>query len=155
MTEPPIDRGPAGEAGVAGRQGEAGVAGPQGEAGLRGPTGMGAVGAAGPVGKQGTRGTSLSTTQVIVVFLFVVAAFVVLSVRTEVQQRQISRNAERIEQVFYEQCKIRNVATERQNALLDAAIEAERRKPKPDPKRIADLTAFKGATPDCGPAPSR
>jgi hypothetical protein len=151
------ERGPAGERGVTGRQGEAGVSGRQGEAGNTGSTGetgeAGERGKAGAVGGRGRTGRGLSNTQMTVIFLFVVLAFVVVAGRTEVQQRQINRNAHRIEVTQYEICTTRNAATRRQNALIDAAIEAEKRKPHPDAKRIRDLENFKGATPSCGPKP--
>jgi hypothetical protein len=152
-----IERGPAGEQGVSGRQGEAGVPGRQGEAGVAGQAGeagaQGEAGKAGKIGATGRRGFVVSNTQMTAVFLFVVLAFVVLSVRGEVQQRQISSNAHRIEVLFHDQCQTRNAATRRQNALIESAIEAEKRKPKPDMKRVRDLTNFLGATPDCGNRP--
>jgi hypothetical protein len=76
-----------------------------------------------------------------------------LAARTELQQRQIRGNAHRIEVLFYEQCTTRNDAALRQGALIDSAIEAERRKPKPDAKRVKDLQDFKPAVVDCGRKP--
>lgn len=151
-----------GEAGVAGRQGEAGVSGPQGEVGREGPVGIGVPGKPGkpgmpgPAGRPGGRGREgrgLTNTQVTAVFLFVVVAFLVLSIRSEFQQRRIDRNSHMIAVTQYEQCQLRNAGTRRQNMLIDSAIAAEKRKPKPDVKRIEDLTNFRGATPDCGPKP--
>lgn len=66
---------------------------------------------------------------------------------------RVDANSRQIARTQYDQCQIRNTGTRRQNALLQSAIAAEKRKPKPDRKRIADLTNFLGATPDCGPAP--
>lgn len=139
-----------GEAGVAGRQGEAGVSGPQGEPGRPGPPGDVVQGEAGP---RGLRGRSLTNTQITAVFLFVVLAFVVLSVRTEIQQRQISRNAHRIEVLNHGQCEVRNAGARNQIRLIDSAIAAEKRKPRPDAKRLRDLEDFKPPVVDCGPKP--
>jgi hypothetical protein len=161
------ERGPVGEAGVAGvagRQGEAGVSGPQGETGLagqRGPAGTsGEAGQTGKSGKTGPQGISFSRAQVAAVAFFILVAVLVLSIRTEIQQRQIARNAARIEHILVENarlqhdiCTSRNAAIQRQNVLIDSAIEAEKRRPQPDAKRLQDLAAFKGATPDCGQRP--
>ena len=102
---------------------------------------------------RGERGPGPSNMTMLIVFLFVVAAFLVLAVRTEVQQRQISRNAARIERLQYDQCQVRNEASARQIALIDSAITAEKRKPVPDAKRIKDLERFRPAVENCGPAP--
>lgn len=110
------------------------------------------AGEAGVPGRHGA-GLPLTRLQVLALAFFVVFAFVVLSVRTELQQRQIRSNSVRIAQTQYDQCQLRNQGTRRQNGLINAAIDAEKRKPKPDPKRIQDLTNFLGATPDCGSRP--
>jgi hypothetical protein len=150
-------RGPAGERGVTGRQGEAGVSGRQGEAGATGSAGeagvAGAAGEVGAVGRRGRTGRGLSNTQVTVVFAFVVLAFVVLSLRTEIQQRAISANAHRIEVLFFEQCTIRNITAQNQIKLIDSAIASEKRKPKPDAKRIRDLEQFRPSVVNCGTRP--
>lgn len=89
--------------------------------------------------------------------LWVAVAFVVLilglSVRFELQQRQISGNSHQIAVTQYEQCVIRNEAATRQATLIDSAIAAEKRKPAPDAKRIKDLTNFRPAIESCGPKP--
>lgn len=96
-----------------------------------------------------------------VVVLFVAFAFLVVSVRTELQARQIraaqaqiAQNQARIVRLQFEQCAARNVATARQNTLLDSAIAAERRRPVPDLRRVRDLTDFKAALLNCGPSPA-
>ena len=86
-------------------------------------------------------------TAVVVLFLAAV------TVRTEVQQRQIGRNQQQIERTQYAQCVLRNEGTARQNVLIDSAIAAEKRRPKPDQKRIHDLIDFRGPILDCGARP--
>lgn len=150
-----------GEAGVAGRQGEAGVAGRQGEAGTQGEVGtQGETGQPGVAGKPGRRGVSFSNTQVTAVFLFVVLAFAVLSVRTEIQQRHINRNSEQIIRnqhdnalLQYTICTDRNRANVALIKRIDVEIAAEKRKPHPDLKRISGLNVLKPAVPNCGPKP--
>ena len=78
---------------------------------------------------------------------------VVFAARTEGQQQQISRNAERLAQVVHAQCVIQDQTAARQIELLDSAIATERRKPRPDPKRIADLVKFRPDRIDCGTPP--
>lgn len=142
--------GPQGEAGVPGRQGEAGVSGRQGEAGTAGLTGA-----------RGQTGRAFTRLQALALFAVVVAAFAVVSVRTELitrqlrdQQRQVGVNQTHITQLQYTQCTLRNNGTVRQNALIDSAIAAERRKPAPDLQRIEDLSAFKQPTVTCGKPPT-
>ena len=86
-------------------------------------------------------------------FLFVVVAFAVVSARTEIQQRQINVNARRLAVLSYAQCQIRAEAANRQRILINSAIAAEKRKPKPDAKRIKDLEDFRPAVENCGPKP--
>lgn len=109
-----------------------------------------------------------------VVALALLAVFVIGQVRSEIQQRQIrgtqrvqaetqrvqaeqqrqiQANAHRIEVLVYGTCQTRNEAATRQATLIDSAIAAERRKPKPDAKRIRDLTQFRPAIESCGPKP--
>ena len=123
------DRGPQGEAGVPGRQGAAGT--------------------------TGRRGMALSNSRMLAIFLVVVVAFLALAVRQEIQQRQIRSNNARIELLFYGQCVDRRADVLRQNALIDNAIAAEKRKPGPDRKRIADLSDFRNTVPACGTPPGR
>jgi hypothetical protein len=91
--------------------------------------------------------------QLLAIFLLVVVAFSIVALRTEVQQRQISRNAAKLAQVVYTQCATQDQTNARQVILLDSAIAAERRKPKPDAKRIADLEKFKPDRINCGRKP--
>lgn len=79
--------------------------------------------------------------------------FAATTVRTEAQQRAIERNAHRIERVVYRQCADQAAYAARANVTIDSAIEAERRKPNPDAKRIADLRNFRLPVYDCGPPP--
>jgi hypothetical protein len=76
-----------------------------------------------------------------------------LAARTEVQQRRIGANAARIEVLFWEQCTLGRSAAVRQNALIDSAVQAEKRKPHPDAKRLRDLNQFRPAVADCGTRP--
>lgn len=105
------------------------------------------------VGDQKPEPRHLTRAQVLALFLFVVTAFTIVSVRTELQQRQINDNANRIEVIQFNQCKIRNDSAQRQIALIDSAIEAEKRKTPPDAKRIHDLEDFKPPILDCGTRP--
>ena len=88
-------------------------------------------------------------TAVVVLFLLAV------TVRTEIQQQQIRSNNARIEVLLYGQCVARRADVLRQNALIDSAIAAEKRKPAPDRKRIADLGDFRATVPVCGTPPGR
>jgi hypothetical protein len=78
---------------------------------------------------------------------------VVFAVRSEGQQQQISRNADKLAQVVYTQCVTQDASNARQAQLIDTAIAAEQRKPKPDAKRIADLIKFRPDRIDCGTKP--
>jgi len=78
---------------------------------------------------------------------------VVFAVRSEGQQRQITRQAVELAQVVYTQCATQDASNARQAALIDTAIAAERRRPRPDPKRIADLEKFRPNRLDCGKKP--
>lgn len=143
--------------GPPGAQGEPGVAGQAGEPGHTGTP-----------GRRGRAGPALSAGRVLALAGFVVFVFMVLAGRQEIQQRSIARaqlrldqqqqqithNLDLIRQTQYDQCQLRNEGTARQNALIDSAIAAERRKPAPDRKRIADLTAFKGVLLNCGTPPT-
>lgn len=66
---------------------------------------------------------------------------------------RISAQATRLGQVVYAQCEARRVDIVRRNALLDDAIAAEKRRPKPDAKRLRGLTDFKEGVIDCGRRP--
>lgn len=169
----PSDQGPVGPAGPAGPAGKAGEAGNVGREGLAGHIGLpgeigeqgepgtaGEQGTAGIAGPRGHAGPALSGWQKVVGVVFVVAVFALLSARQEIQQRSISRNQQTIthnqqvtDERIYRQCVALNVGTTRQNALLDAAVAAERRLPVPDQQRIKDLTQFKLTALDCGPPP--
>lgn len=83
----------------------------------------------------------------------VVAAIAVAFLLIERNAGQIRRSAVRVEQVVYDQCATRNQSVRRQNALLDSAIAAERRKPVPNQRQIKALGQFKGAVVDCGARP--
>lgn len=88
-----------------------------------------------------------------VVTLALLAVFVIGQVRSEIQQRQIRSNSHQIAVTQYDGCITRKEADLRQVTLIDSAIAAERRKPKPDAKRIHDLTQFRPAVESCGPKP--
>jgi len=100
------------------------------------------------VGRRVRRRTQWFTA---VVVLFLAA----VTVRTEIQQQQIRSNNARIEALLYGQCVDRRADVLRQNALIDNAIAAEKRKPAPDRKRIADLADFRSTVPACGTPPGR
>ena len=123
-----------------------GPEGPPGRAGAEGARGR--VGAEGARGREG-RQSNATRLQLAIVFAVVVLAFVLLAWRTETQQAQIDRNTHRIGNAGYRECLVRDATAARQVALIDSAIEAERRKPRPDRKRIADLTKFKPTRVNC------
>lgn len=99
------------------------------------------------------RGLPVSRLQAFVIFLVVILAFVVLALRVESNTSEIERSQRQIAKTQWTQCTARNEATTRQNALLDSAIAAERRRPVPDQRRIRDITKFKGNILDCGVEP--
>jgi len=78
---------------------------------------------------------------------------VVFALRSEGQQRQITRQAVELARVVYTQCATQDASNARQAALIDTAIAAERRRPRPDPKRIADLGKFRPDRLSCGRKP--
>lgn len=128
----------------------------------------GRAGETGAPGGGGTQVPVLSRRRALALAAVVVFAWIVLAVRSEVQQHAILRNQQQIREsqvriaenqrqiarTQYDQCALRNVGTRRQNALLDSAIAAEKRRATPDPKRIKDLTDFKGTLLDCGSPPA-
>jgi hypothetical protein len=134
-------------------QGGRGRRGAQGAEGAEGAEG--ARGAKGGQGERGPRGSQSTVTrmQLLAIFLLITFAFSVVAVRTEVQQRQITANAAKLTQVVYTQCAIQDASNARQAQLIDSAIATERRKPKPDQKRIADLIKFRPDRIDCGSKP--
>jgi hypothetical protein len=109
-------------------------------------------GVRGPQGPRGPRGGQSNVTriQLFVIFAVTVFAFTLVAVRTEIQQRQIDANSRRLAVVVHRQCLITDATAARQIALIDSALVAERRKPHPDRKRIADLEKFKPSRVDCG-----
>lgn len=141
-----------------------GPRGPRGTEGATGATGRaGAEGARGRQGEEGEQGeqgmqSKVTRNQLLVIFLLLVLAFSLLATRAEINQRAINRNAAEIREnaaeialLVYQECQTRNATAGRQIALIDAAIAAEKRKPAPDQKQIADLTKFKPVIVDCGP----
>lgn len=72
---------------------------------------------------------------------------------TQDADRRIDANSRQLATVAYRQCQTIDATNQRQIELIDSAIAAERRKPSPDPKRIADLEQFKPSRVDCGPPP--
>ena len=62
-------------------------------------------------------------------------------------------NSRAIQVLLYTQCTDRNATLTRQNALIDRAIAAELRRPKPSPVALKSLRDFKGTLSNCGPRP--
>ncbi len=91
--------------------------------------------------------------QMLTIFAVVTIAFTTIAVRTEIQQRQINANSRRLSQVVYAQCMVQSQTAARQIVLIDSAIAAERRKPRPDTKRLADLEKFRPSPINCGRKP--
>jgi hypothetical protein len=65
---------------------------------------------------------------------------------------RVDANTAQIARTQYELCLGQRADALRQNALIDNAIVAERRKLVPDPRRIKDLVDFRNTVPACGPA---
>jgi hypothetical protein len=102
----------------------------------------------------------VSARRSLALFAFVVAVFAFLGVRSELNQRGIERNAERIGELlhnqrvlFYSACADDRADNVRWNSAINKAIEAEKRKPKPDRERLADLAGLRRAVPGCGEKP--
>lgn len=89
-----------------------------------------------------------------VIAVFAVVGFAATTIRGESQDRAIERNADRIEGVVYRQCTDQRAYAIRANTTIDSAIEAEKRKPAPDAKRIRDLTNFRLPVGNCGKPPA-
>jgi CHASE3 domain sensor protein len=95
----------------------------------------------------------MSRSRTLALFAFVVFAFFVVAVRSEINARAIKDSGREIARTQYDQCAARNEVIGRQNGLLDAAIAAEKRRPTPDSQRIRDLIQFKDDILDCGRRP--
>lgn len=85
--------------------------------------------------------------------LLVVAGFVVIGVGLQHALDGIQRNNHRIEVNAYKACTDLNAGFKRQNAVIDEAISAERRKPQPNADAINNLNRFRLPIRDCGPRP--
>lgn len=82
-----------------------------------------------------------------------VAAFALLGTLAQQALDQSNRNAHRIAVQSWSTCHDFNEGFMRQNAVIDSAIAAERRRPQPDAQRINDLVQFKLPVRNCGPKP--
>jgi len=80
---------------VTGERGQKGDHGQHGEKGDKGSTG--AVGPSGPIGRTGPTSPYLGRNQTLVIFAFIVVAFVLLAYRTEII-------TDRIEQDVFQAC---------------------------------------------------
>lgn len=67
--------------------------------------------------------------------------------------KQATVNTHKIAVNQFDACTVLNEAAARSGVTIDSAVEAERRKPVPDQKRIHDLLNFKLPTRDCGAKP--
>ncbi len=92
------DRGAPGKKGESGDQGVAGERGQKGEHGSIGPTGL--SGRIGPKGEPGAESLYLGKKQTLILFTFIVFAFVLLAARSEI-------NANNNRQGVYENCLTR------------------------------------------------
>jgi hypothetical protein len=102
----------------------------------------------------------MTSRRMLVIFAVVVVAFTAVALRTEVNQRQISRNqqqiaenAARIERAVWQECAGRNEGARRLNLIVQASIAGEQRRPDPDLVRIKALEGFKAVIIACGPKP--
>lgn len=82
-----------------------------------------------------------------------VAAFALLGTLAQQALDQSNRNAHRIAVESWQTCHDFNKGFVRQNSVIDSAIEAERRRDRPDAQRINDLVRFKLPVRDCGRRP--
>ena len=93
MTGERVERGDRGDRGVQGERGERGDHGQHGEKGDTGSTGStGSTGASGPIGRTGPTSPYLGRNQTLVIFAFIVVAFVLLAYRTELNTDRLDRN---------------------------------------------------------------
>jgi len=114
------------------------------------------------------RAFHLSNRRLLVLFCFLVLSFFVLAFRIEINghdiaqsqatitdtQRRLVQTQDELNRLVYRQCLERNAGAARSNAVIQAAIDAEKRKPAPDAIRMRALENFKQAIPSCGVAPS-
>lgn len=94
------------------------------------------------------------------VAVVMLAALVVLAIPIMVNRVAVNharddarQNSRAIQVLLYTQCTDRNATTTRQNVLIDRAIAAEKRRPKPNPATLKSLKDFKGTLSDCGAKP--
>jgi len=100
----------------------------QGNAGVQGKTGA--------TGKTGARGESspyLGKNQTLALAAFIFAAFVLLSIRSEINSDQISANAARIIMTQQAACESGREILAKYNAQQDALIAIEQANPDVDP----------------------
>lgn len=103
----------------------------------------------------------LTNRRLLAIYLVGILSFLALGYRTQHNgeilrdtQQQLAQTQTELSRLVYRQCLERNVAATRSNGVLQSAIEAEQRSPKPDTIRIRALQEFKQAVPDCGHAPA-
>jgi len=136
--------GEAGAAGVAGAPGSAGAPGRQGDPGAPGRQGdPGYAGTAGGRGATGRPGRMLPVKAAVTGFLFTVAVFTFLALRSEANARNIRDNQRLIVDGQHATCaQLADLAREL-NGLGDALSRAEARRSSPDARLLADLAAVK------------
>lgn len=103
----------------------------------------------------------LTNRRLLAIYLVGILSFLALGYRTQHNgellrdtQQRLAQTQTDLSRLVYRQCLERNVASQRSNAVLQSAIDAETRNPKPDTIRIRALQEFKQAVPDCGHAPA-
>ena len=143
-------RGYTGATGENGYRGATGLAGEQGRTGPDGPTGVqGRRGHQGVVGLRGRTGNALSKQQNLVMFLFVVMAFILLAVFNQ-------NTADKLSADIAMQCQQRTVNVLKQNANWDAMAEIEKHNQFIDERiraqRLQLYSKAKLTVPTCGEA---
>jgi len=90
----------------------------------------------------------------VVVLVCVFIAFLLMYYLVAQAINGVEKNSDQIKQNQYNACLVLNKGFTRQNAVIDEAISAERKKPKPDANAINNLNRFRLPIQDCGVNPA-
>lgn len=133
MTTTPGERGKQGDHGQTGETGETGETGDTGKTGQTGTTGdsgergmQGDHGQAGEIGMQGEPGPS-QTKRLLVLYFIMLAIFILLAIRSEINTREIDDQADEIRNTQFLICEARNLNVERTNTLYEGLIKVEQK----------------------------
>jgi hypothetical protein len=128
-----VSRGPRGLKGLRGRQGVSGIRGLKGEKGDLSSS-KGERGQQGYRGRQGKAGRQYTYIQLLIMPVFIVLAFALLTWRTEVNNNAIKKD-------LYVQCLQTNTDTVNVNAAWDNLATIEKNNPTIDPTLKAQQEA--------------